>query len=106
MIHPVAPFYSLLVRVNPENPASNDFICDLCTEMPKPTDDGKTYTFTIRDGVKWHESYTLAATKGIGTEPTVKQYRRRKTGNSNNEYIIIVTNKEGCNKRHLRRDMT
>src|SRR5207237_8240438 len=47
MIHPVAPFYSVLVRVNPENPASNDFVCDLCTEMPKPTDDGKTYTFTI-----------------------------------------------------------
>ena len=54
-IHPVAPFYSLLVRVNPENPASNEFVCDLCTEMPKPTDGGTTYTFTIRDGVKFHD---------------------------------------------------
>src|SRR5271170_1873778 len=45
-LHAVAPFYSVLVRVNPENPSSTtDFVCDLCTEMPKPTDDGKTYIF-------------------------------------------------------------
>src|SRR5258706_6391479 len=48
MIHPTAPFYSTLVRVNPDNPGStSDFVCDLCTEMPKPTDDGKTYNFKI-----------------------------------------------------------
>jgi peptide/nickel transport system substrate-binding protein len=61
MIHPVAPFYSLLVRINPENPASNEFVCDLCTEMPKPTDGGTTYTFTIRDGVKFHDGSPLTA---------------------------------------------
>ena len=50
-VHAVAPFYSVLIRVNPDNPSSTtDFVCDLCTEMPKPTDDGKTYTFKIRDG--------------------------------------------------------
>jgi hypothetical protein len=31
-VHAVAPFYSVLVRVNPENPASTtDFVCDVCT---------------------------------------------------------------------------
>src|SRR6478735_12808333 len=61
-IHSAAPFYSLLIRVDPNNPSSTtDFVCDLCTAMPQPTDGGKTYTFKIRDAVKWHDGTPLTA---------------------------------------------
>jgi peptide/nickel transport system substrate-binding protein len=61
-IHSIAPFYSVLIRANPQNPGdSNDLVCDLCTEMPKPTDEGKNYTFKIRTGIKFHDGTPLSA---------------------------------------------
>src|SRR5689334_4272790 len=60
--HTAAPFYSLLIQVNPENLASTtDFVCDLCTEMPQSTDNGTTYSFKIRSGVKFHDGAGLTA---------------------------------------------
>src|SRR5260370_16645481 len=38
-VHSAAPFYSVLIRVDPNDPSSTtDFVCDLCTAMPTPTD--------------------------------------------------------------------
>ncbi|MBV9586997.1 MAG: hypothetical protein JO213_19155, partial [Alphaproteobacteria bacterium] len=57
-----APFYSVLIRINPENPSSTtDFVCDLCAEMPKPSDEDTTYVFKIRDGVKFHDGTPLTS---------------------------------------------
>ena len=62
VLHATAPFYSVLIRADPSNPASTtNFVCDLCTDMPKPTDNGLTYTFKIRQGVKFHDGTPLTA---------------------------------------------
>src|SRR3989442_13932074 len=61
-VHAVAPFYSVLVRANPQNPASTtDFVCDVCTEIPEPEDGGRTYAFPIRDDVKFADGSGLTA---------------------------------------------
>ena len=61
-IHSAAPFYSTLIRINPYDPSStSDIVCDLCTAMPEPTDNGKTWTFQIRQGVKFHNGDPLTA---------------------------------------------
>jgi len=61
-IHAVAPFYSVLIRANPENPADTTaFVCDVCTEIPRPTDGGRTYAFRIRDDVRFQDGSVMTA---------------------------------------------
>ncbi len=67
LIHPIAPFYSTLIRVEPENPNSGKFACDVCTAVPEPTDGGKTYTFKIRTDVKFHDGSVLTAKDVLAT---------------------------------------
>lgn len=63
MVHPTAPFYSLLIRVNPNNPSSpTDFVCDLCVgKVPTPENNGTKYTFKIQEGVKFHDGTPLTS---------------------------------------------
>src|SRR3954447_26118034 len=61
-IHSAAPFYSVLIRADPNDPSvTGPLVCDLCTEMPAPTDGGKTYIFKIREGIKFHDGSPLTA---------------------------------------------
>jgi peptide/nickel transport system substrate-binding protein len=61
VVHPIGPFYSLLIQANPDNPqATDDFICDLCETFSKAPD-GMSYTFNIRKGVKFHDGTPLTA---------------------------------------------
>jgi len=63
MIHPIRPFYSTLIRINPDNPSSpTDFVCDLCVgDVPEPTENGTKYTFKIRTGVTFQDGTPLTS---------------------------------------------
>lgn len=62
MLHWTRPFYSVLIRVNPENPASpTDFVGDLALEVPEPTEGGKKYTFKLRPNAKFWDGQPVTA---------------------------------------------
>ena len=62
VIHPIRPFYSLLLRVNPENPMSpTDIICDLCEGKWDLSKDGLIYSFNIRKNVKFHDGTPMTS---------------------------------------------
>jgi peptide/nickel transport system substrate-binding protein len=89
-VHSAAPFYSTLIRVNPENPSSTtDFVCDLCTVMPQPTDDGKTYTFEIRKGVKFHDGSPLTAADVAGSWSAIIHPRQGVSSARESYYIMV-----------------
>lgn len=62
VVHPIRPFYSTLIRVNPDNPGGPELVCDVCEgKVPEPTDGGKTYTFKIKQGIKFADGQVLTA---------------------------------------------
>jgi peptide/nickel transport system substrate-binding protein len=68
MLHPIRPFYSVLIRVNPENPSSpTDFVGDLALEVPTPTDGGKTYTFKLRRNASFWDGQPVSAHDVVAT---------------------------------------
>jgi len=72
MIHPIRPFYSLLFRINPDNPQSpTDFVCDVCEGKVSATGDagqnGLQYTYNIRKNIKFHDGTPLTAHDVVAT---------------------------------------
>jgi peptide/nickel transport system substrate-binding protein len=60
LIHPIAPFYNTLLRVDP-NDKSGTKPAPSIAESWTVSSDGKTYTFKIRRGVKFHDGSDLTS---------------------------------------------
>jgi peptide/nickel transport system substrate-binding protein len=60
LIHPFAPFYSTLLRVDPTDPSGTKPVGDLA-ESWTVAKDGLTYTFKLRQGVKFHDGSAMTS---------------------------------------------
>jgi peptide/nickel transport system substrate-binding protein len=60
LIHPIAPFYNTLLRVDP-NDNSGTKPAPSIAESWSTSSDGRTYTFKIRRGVKFHDGSELTS---------------------------------------------
>jgi peptide/nickel transport system substrate-binding protein len=60
LIHPFAPFYSTLLRVDPTDPSGTKPIGDLA-ESWTASKDGLIYTFKLRTGVKFHDGSVMTS---------------------------------------------
>src|SRR5262245_24306755 len=61
LIHPIAPFYNTLLRVDP-NDKSGTKPAPSLAESWTASADGLTYTFKLRKGVKFHDGSELTST--------------------------------------------
>ena len=81
--------------------AGTELVPDLATEIPEPTDGGKTYTFQLRDGIKYSDGTPLKASDFV----TVFTRQFTVPGPANGFYAGIVGGQE-CLKNSKTCDMT
>src|SRR5688572_2345699 len=60
MLHPTAPQYNTLMRVDPNDRTGTKFVGDLA-ESWTISPDQRTYTFKVRQGVKFHDGSVMTA---------------------------------------------
>jgi peptide/nickel transport system substrate-binding protein len=60
LIHPIAPHYNTLLRVDPTDPTGTKPVADLA-ESWTVSKDGLLYTFKLRSGVKFHDGSVMTS---------------------------------------------
>ncbi|HLB14522.1 MAG TPA: ABC transporter substrate-binding protein [Burkholderiales bacterium] len=60
LIHPIAPFYNTLLRVDPNDPGGTKPVPSIA-ESWTVSPDGLTYTFKLHKGVKFHDGSEMTA---------------------------------------------
>ncbi len=88
IVHPAAPHYSTLLRVDPFDRSGTRIVGDLA-ESWSPSRDGRTYTFTLRRGVRFHDGSELTARDVKATYDKIIFPPPGVASNRKGEYIVV-----------------
>ncbi len=67
VIHPVGPFYSLLLRIDPTDKKGLRIEGDVAENDWKVSSDKKTYTFKLKKGIRFHNGDPMTARDVVAT---------------------------------------
>ncbi len=67
IIHPLAPHYSLFIRLDPTDPKAERIEGDIAENKWQVSADKKTYTFKIKRGIKFHDGSPLTARDAVAS---------------------------------------
>src|SRR5216683_5514086 len=90
IVHPAAPHYSTLLRVDPFDRGGTRIVGDLA-ESWSASRDGRTYTFTLRRGVRFHDGGELTARDVKASYDKIIFPPPGVTSNRKGEYIAVET---------------
>src|SRR5438132_6762837 len=88
IVHPAAPHYNTLLRVDPFDRGGTRIVGDLA-ETWSASRDGRTYRFTLRRGVRFHDGSELTARDVKATYDKIIFPPPGVMSNRKGEYIVV-----------------
>ena len=88
LIHPAAPHYSTLLRVDPEDPSGTKIVGDIA-ESWSSSPNGRAWTFKIRRGVKFHDGSELSARDVKASYDKIVFPPAGVASNRKGEYVVV-----------------
>jgi len=88
LLHPGAPHYNTLLRVDPDDPSGTKIVGDLA-ESWSSARNGRAWTFTLRRGVKFHDGSELTSKDVKASYDKIVFPPAGVASNRKGEYVVV-----------------
>jgi len=88
LLHPAAPHYNTLLRVEPDDPSGTRIVGDLAQSWSSARD-GRTWTFILRRGVKFHDGSEMTSKDVKASYDKIIFPPAGVASNRKGEYVVV-----------------